>query len=570
MNKETIQHRLPEGWAKAKLGMVASFINGKSFKSEDWKTFGIPIIRIQNLNDNSANYNFIGEEQFIEEKYFVTKGDLLFAWSGTPGTSFGAHIWNGKNAYLNQHIYKVQTHGINKQFFYHLLNYLVHDFIKKSKGSAGLTHITKKTLENTVCFIPTLNEQNRIVDKIEELFSGLDKSETTLKNVKKQIEIQKYILLKNAFEGKLSEKWRKNKILFSAEKLLNRIQREKEKLRQRQQQEWENKVIVWIKNGKNSPKPEKPNFPKEVSPLTTKEINDLPKLPSTWKWAKLGDIGILLSGQHILEKDYNIKANGLPYLTGPSDFGDKLPIISKWTLVPKAIAKENDILITVKGSGVGKINLMNVEGAIGRQLMSFFSFYKEKMFLFFFIESRLKSFQNLSTGTAIPGIDRESILNLPCLVLDEKEQAFIVQELEFQYSIIKNLEKNINNGLKQSETLKHSILKKAFSGQLVFNDRANLEGNILLQQIQAEKQNYINEQKEIEKLKPKRNKMNEKKNLSVLEILKKAKEPISAKDLWQKSMHKDNIEDFYEELKQIKGQLLEIKNNTESMLTLQQ
>lgn len=80
-------------------------INGKAFKPSDWTETGLPIIRIQNLNNPNAQYNhFLGE---VEAKFLVKKGELLFAWSGTPGTSFGAHIWNGEKAVLNQHIFRV-------------------------------------------------------------------------------------------------------------------------------------------------------------------------------------------------------------------------------------------------------------------------------------------------------------------------------------------------------------------------------------------------------------------------------------------------------------------------------
>jgi type I restriction enzyme, S subunit len=142
--------KLPRGWVMESIGSVVLLINGKSFKSEDWKTSGIPIIRIQNLNNSKAQFNFISDNQIVEAQYRVNSGDLLFAWSGTPGTSFGAHIWNGGKAYLNQHIFKVITFdGLDKKYFFYILNYLVNDFVAKSKGTAGLAHITKKELEST-------------------------------------------------------------------------------------------------------------------------------------------------------------------------------------------------------------------------------------------------------------------------------------------------------------------------------------------------------------------------------------------------------------------------------------
>jgi type I restriction enzyme S subunit len=88
-----------------------------------------------------------------------------------------------------------------------------------------------------------------------------------------------------------------------------------------------------------------------------------------WQLKTLGQLCRLVSGQHIIFKDYNTESRGVGYLTGPSDFGPLNPVISKRTEFPKVKAKSGDILITVKGSGVGKINLLDQdEVAISRQL----------------------------------------------------------------------------------------------------------------------------------------------------------------------------------------------------------
>ena len=90
-----------------------------------------------------------------------------------------------------------------------------------------------------------------------------------------------------------------------------------------------------------------------------------------WKEGILGDVIELISGQHLLSHEQNYEGRGVPYLTGPSDFGGKSPVPSRWTEQPKVIAQPGDILITVKGSGVGKTNtLIDQPTAISRQLMA--------------------------------------------------------------------------------------------------------------------------------------------------------------------------------------------------------
>lgn len=86
---------------------------------------------------------------------------------------------------------------------------------------------------------------------------------------------------------------------------------------------------------------------------------------------KLGEVIELISGQHILKNEYNYNSEGIPYLTGPIDFGDYNPVITRWTTNTKTIVKKDDVLITVKGAGVGKLNISNTdELAISRQLMA--------------------------------------------------------------------------------------------------------------------------------------------------------------------------------------------------------
>ena len=89
----------------------------------------------------------------MNNKYMIDTGTLLFSWSGTPGTSFGAYIWNRGKAVLNQHIFIVKTLGIDKIFFKMIIDANMASIIEKSHGGAGLRHITKTELENIKVFV---------------------------------------------------------------------------------------------------------------------------------------------------------------------------------------------------------------------------------------------------------------------------------------------------------------------------------------------------------------------------------------------------------------------------------
>jgi type I restriction enzyme S subunit len=159
---------LPKGWTEINVGELAQYTNGKAFQPSDWEQRGLPIIRIQNLNDENCKYNYtsIGHE----EKYRITNGDLLFAWAA----SLGVYIWKGDDAWLNQHIFKVEPFPfIDKQFLYYLFQYLISEFYNRSHGS-GMVHITKKEFETTIALLPPLSEQSRIVKSIESYYATLD------------------------------------------------------------------------------------------------------------------------------------------------------------------------------------------------------------------------------------------------------------------------------------------------------------------------------------------------------------------------------------------------------------
>ena len=156
-----------KGWEYKKLGEVATYINGYAFKPDQWKESGTPIIRIQNLNNPNAPYNYFDGE--VPEKVKIQNGDLLISWSA----SLGAYIWNGGKAFLNQHIFKVAFNktDIDKFFLKYAVTSKLAAMAEQVHG-ATMKHIVKKDFDNTQIPYPPLSTQLAIVselDKINEL-----------------------------------------------------------------------------------------------------------------------------------------------------------------------------------------------------------------------------------------------------------------------------------------------------------------------------------------------------------------------------------------------------------------
>ncbi len=147
---------------------VANFINGKAFKPTDWSDQGIPIIRIQNLNGLDKPFNYWAGP--LDKEVNVKRNDLLLAWSGTPGTSFGAHIWRGGAAVLNQHIFRVdlKENLVTKEWAKFVINAQLNTLIGMAHGGVGLQHVTKGMVEGLEIPVPPLSEQRRIAAILDQ------------------------------------------------------------------------------------------------------------------------------------------------------------------------------------------------------------------------------------------------------------------------------------------------------------------------------------------------------------------------------------------------------------------
>jgi len=155
-----------------------------------------------------------------------------------------------------------------------------------------------------------------------------------------------------------------------------------------------------------------------------------------WPLVEIDEICELISGQHINSEDYNSEGNGVAYLTGPVDFGTVNPSVTKWTPVPKVMAEPNDILITVKGSGVGKVNLLNFQACISRQLMGIRVKDVETMFVYYLLNQDYEVFQDKGSGAAIPGISRNDVLSHKIPLPDLACQKQIIAEIEEEQALV--------------------------------------------------------------------------------------------------------------------------------------
>ncbi|WP_284078072.1 restriction endonuclease subunit S [Herbaspirillum aquaticum] len=168
----------PKTWPYVLLGDVLQMTNGYSFKPTDWKPTGLPIIRIQNLNNIDAEFNYC-DANVLDKKFQIQNDDFLISWSG----SFGAYIWKRGAAALNQHIFKCvqKWPAFDSRFLLLAFNSQIDTLTAQAKGD-GLLHVNKSVLERLKLPMPPLSEQLKIVQAVEDLIDLCDQLATAQKN----------------------------------------------------------------------------------------------------------------------------------------------------------------------------------------------------------------------------------------------------------------------------------------------------------------------------------------------------------------------------------------------------
>ena len=203
--KESDVGIIPEDWEVYVISDVCKLINGRGFKPHEWNSVGLPIIRIQNIN-GSEEFNYY--QGNYDKKIEIEKGQLLFAWSGSRGTSFGPNFWHGNKGLLNYHTWKVLVNkdSIEEGFFYYALKQLTKYIEDNAHGASALVHTQKWEMETFKFPSPVeKNEQKAIAEVLsdtDKLIQSLEK-QIAKKRLIKQGAMQNLLSLKEGWEESL-------------------------------------------------------------------------------------------------------------------------------------------------------------------------------------------------------------------------------------------------------------------------------------------------------------------------------------------------------------------------------
>lgn len=198
---ETWSDNLPEGWASTTLGVLGEYLNGRGFRRTEWSTSGRPIVRIQNLTGSGGTTNYF--QGTAEDRHVVLPGDLLVSWAAT----LGAYIWDGPEAVLNQHIFKVKSR-IHPRYHYHLVRHVLAQLTAQAHGS-GMVHVTKDVFDGMPVAVPPMPEQERIAGQIDRIERSIA---TCTSDVARTVAILARLrpaILAAACAGRFTDTWRR-------------------------------------------------------------------------------------------------------------------------------------------------------------------------------------------------------------------------------------------------------------------------------------------------------------------------------------------------------------------------
>ena len=433
---EEIPFEIPQGWEWERWGNISQSIQ-YGYNAPALEKGIIKMVRISDIQNNKVLWEKVPyciiEEKDIET-YLLEVNDILFARTGgTVGKSFLVEEVPEPAIYAGYLIRTRYSQELCPQYLKSFMeSQLYWEQLKSGTIATAQPNCNGKTLGRILLPIPPKAEQIRLVQKLASLIPVLyryAKTQQDLDNLNEVINDKlKKSILQEAIQGKLVPQFSEE---GTAHELLDQIQQEKQKLVKEgklKKSTLTNSVIYKSDDNKYFEKNGK--IEKDIT-------NEIPfEIPDTWAWSRLSNLVILLSGRDLEPSQYNSVSNGIPYMTGASNFRNGNLIKNRWTETPIVISILGDLLITCKGT-IGEMSFNTIGDIhIARQIMALRSSFVNLKYIQYYLSANIQELQK-QANSMIPGISRDTLLNalvpLPPLI----EQARIVSKIKQLASIMK-------------------------------------------------------------------------------------------------------------------------------------
>lgn len=493
----------PNSWVRARLSEIAEVIAGNPAPQGDQYFEGgkYPFVRVQDLGrlgDKvflTETKDLINDSALKKLKKFP-RNTVLFTKSGAS-TLKNQRAILAKDSYVVSHIGAAIAHeGISSKWVYYSLKQT--DFAELAHSSV-MPSLPLSKIKNISVLLPPEPEQARIVEKIEELLSGVEQGVESLKTAREQLKVYRQAVLKQAFEGKLTAKWREENAekLESSEEILERIQQEREEYYQADMVQWVDAVDAWSENGKKGKKPTKPSSPRTILALDSTEASNLPDLPLGWAWLRVGDLcDVVRGGSPRPAGDSRFYDGDIPFLKVADLTRKQGRYVDSAThsIKPAGLQKTrqvepNTLLISNSGATLGVPKICLIKTTFNDGIAAFLGLDESVLsYHYYFWASKTLELRAINQGAAQPNLNTDLLKNTFIPVCSSEEMNVIADLIERSLSVCDYMNDEIEAELSKAERLRQSILKKAFSGSLVDQNPDDEPASKLLERIRQDKQ----------------------------------------------------------------------------------
>ena len=459
-------YKLPDSWVWVRLEDVVTLDNGEIIENEELVYFDVKTLRVNVEFEKKNSGRLVEKNDLVILVDGENSGEIFkIPYRGYMGSTFKKlnykkeQMWEYISIFLRK----------NKEVF------------KNNKIGSAIPHLNKTLFKEIEFPLPPLNEQKRIVEKLDFLFDKTKKAKEIIEEIKIDIENRKISILDRAFKGVLTSKWRNKNKVSDAKELLKLINDEKIK-------KWEEDCLQAEKNGNKKPK--KPII-REIEDMIVPVDEQPYKLPDSWVWVKLGDIGKITSGGTPTSNEKSYYGGDIIWIT-PADmskqqsspwFSNSSKKITNLGL-QKSSAQliEGNSVVYSSRAPIGYVNIVKDKFTTSQGCKSVTPIKNSLMYIYYVLMERTEDIKYRASGTTFKEISAlefgKTLVPLPPL----EEQQEIVRVLD---EVLEN-ENKVKELLELEEridVLEKSILHKAFKGELGTQNSSDEHALELLKEI---------------------------------------------------------------------------------------